>query len=268
MRLSSLQNPEIKRLQKLIQKSKARKESGRFVVEGKREILRAIAAGYTLEGLFIEENVILDGKTKRIFEQTGAKQYELSKNLFENVAIRSNTIQMVALGKQKKHPLNDLKCSSKSLVMVVEGAEKPGNIGALLRTAAAFEWDAVLIANSKTDLYNPNVIRSSLGGLFFVPVAVASSQEILSFLKDHKFTIATAALSANNTSSQHFDYPLPCALVVGSEDLGVSPIWIEEASHIVKIPMSTNIDSLNLSVSAGILMYEALSKNGLLKDSL
>lgn len=216
----------------------------------------------------MEENVILENKTQYLLEQTGAKQYRLPKNMFNKVAIRSNTIQMVALGKQKKHPLSELKCSSKSLIMVVEGAEKPGNIGALLRTAAAFEWDAVLIADAKTDLYNPNVIRSSLGGLFFVPIAVASSTEILSYLKYHKFTIATAALSDNSISSQNFDYPLPSALVVGSEDCGVSPIWLEEATQIVKIPMSTNIDSLNLSVSAGILMYEALSKNGLLKDSL
>jgi len=268
MRLSSVQNPEIKRLQKLIQKSKARKVSGQFVMEGEREILRAIAAGYTLEALYIEENAILENKTRHLLAKTEVKQYQLPKDLFEKVAIRSNTVQMVALGKQKKHPLSALKCSSKSLMMVVEGAEKPGNIGALLRTAAAFEWDAVLIADSKTDLYNPNVIRSSLGGLFFVPIAVASSTEILSFLKDHKFTIVTAALSDNSIASQNFDYPLPSALVVGSEDHGVSPIWLEEATQIVKIPMSKNIDSLNLSVSAGILMYEALSKNRLLKDSL
>jgi len=268
MRLSSPQNPEIKRLQKLLQKSKYRKESGRFVVEGEREILRAIAAGYTLEAFYIQEDVVLDSNTKQIFNQTGGKQYELPATLLNKVAMRSNTIQMVALGIQKEHPLEALKLSSKSLVMVVEGAEKPGNIGALLRTAAGLGWDAILIADPKTDLYNPNVIRSSLGGLFFVPIAVSTTAEILSYLKEHHFTVATAALANNYTSSASYGYPLPCALVVGSEDRGVSPMWLTQATDIIKIPMATDIDSLNLSVSAGILMYEALSKNGLLKDSL
>ena len=268
MLLSSPQNSEIKRLQKLLKKSKTRRESNRFVIEGEREILRAIEAGYTIESFFKIKGASLDKKTEATIHQTHANQYVVTSLLWDRIAMRSGTEKLVALAVQKKHDLKSLSLSSNSLIMVVEAAEKPGNIGAILRTAAALKLDAVLLANAKTDLYNPNLIRSSLGGLFFTPIGLATSEEILKFLRKQKVNIITAALNENAQHSPLFRYELPCALVMGSEDKGVSQLWIENTDHIVEIPMSKNIDSLNLSVSAGILMYDALKQNGRLKDSL
>lgn len=268
MLLSSPHNPTLKQLQKLLHKSKARKTLNRFVIEGEREVLRAIAGGYAIEAFFVLEGAVVSPETQKMMAQTQAKHYELPPKLLHKVAVRSTTEQMVAVAVSKEHSLSQLKLPKKAFVLVIEAAEKPGNIGAILRTAAAFQIDAVLIADPKTDLYNPHIIRASLGGLFFVPVAEASSAEILAYLNEQNMAIATAALAPNNTKSNQFKYQLPCAVVMGSEDRGVSSLWLEAATHIVKIPMTDHIDSLNLSVSAGILMYEALAKNGRLKDSL
>ena len=268
MLLSSPQNSEIKHLQKLLKKSRIRRENNRFVIEGEREILRAIEAGYTIESFFKIKGASIDKETEAAINQTNANQYIVISSLWHRIAMRSGTEKLVALAVQKKHDLNSLSLSSNSIIMVVEAAEKPGNIGAILRTAAGLELDAVILSNTKTDLYNPNLIRSSLGGIFFIPIGLATSEDILKFLRKQKVNIITAALNENAQQSPLFVYELPCALVMGSEDKGVSQLWMENSDHIVEIPMSKNIDSLNLSVSAGILMYDALKQNGRLKDSL
>ena len=141
--------------------------------------------------------------------------------------------------------------------MVIEAPEKPGNIGALYRTAVAADFDAVIIANPKTDFYNPNSIRSSLGCLFLLPTALASSEAAIDYLKQKEVLIAAAALVPGAQSYDAFEYPTPCALVVGTESTGLDQQWIEAAHHQLIIPMASAVDSLNLSVSAGILMYQA-----------
>jgi TrmH family RNA methyltransferase len=138
---------------------------------------------------------------------------------------------------------------------VVEAPEKPGNIGALLRTAAAANWEAVIIANPKTDLYHPQIIRNSMGGVFSIPIAADDSEKVISFLEKNNFNITAAALHNEAKHYKRVKYQRPLALVFGTEDKGLDPIWFKKVQQIVKIPVKFPIDSLNLSVSAGILMY-------------
>ena len=163
--------------------------------------------------------------------------------------------EVIAILETKSHHIKDITVDNDSRVLVVEAPEKPGNIGALLRTAAAAGWDAVIIANPKTDLYHPQIIRNSMGGVFCLPIASASSDEVISFLEANAFNISAAAL---NNEAKHFKrvkYQRPLALVFGTEDKGLNQKWLKKAKHIVQIPVKFPIDSLNLSVSAGILMY-------------
>lgn len=258
-KIASSNNTEIKRLKVLQQKSRERKKQACFVVEGLREIERAHTAGYEWDCLMIHENVT-DFQLLKSVQQNNTPIYTLTPELFEKMSIRSGTEKVIGIAKTKEHPLATLQLPENPLVVVIEAPEKPGNIGAILRTVAATAIDAVLIANPKTDLYNPNIIRSSLGGVFGIPIALDSSKNILDFLKTKKFTLAAAAIAAKNISYNEFDYQPPCAIILGSEADGLTDIWLKNASPIIKIPMNDRIDSLNLSVSAGILIYEALRR--------
>ena len=168
---------------------------------------------------------------------------------------------MIAVAEAKSHALSDLKLKDNALILVIEAPEKPGNIGALLRTAAAADFDAVIIANPKTDLYNPNSIRASVGGIFRMPIALDQSKAVITYLLDHEIFIATAALKEGALPYHEFEFKTPCALVIGAEDTGLHDDWLENTHQNIIIPMSEKVDSLNLSVSAGILMYEAKKKN-------
>ena len=153
------------------------------------------------------------------------------------------------------HDINDIYVNNESRVLVVVSPEKPGNIGALLRTAAAADWDAVIIASPKTDLYHPQIVRNSMGGLFSIPIATDSTEDVFSFLEKNAFNISAAALDHKAKHFKRVKYKRPLALVFGTEDKGLDQKWLKKAKQIVKIPVKFPIDSLNLSVSAGILMY-------------
>lgn len=258
--IASINNPDIKRLKVLQQKSRERKKQDCFVVEGVREVQRAQAAGYHWDCVMVEENA-LNMEWVKSFEKSNTPIYQIESDLFEKISIRSGTEKIIGIGKSKKHPLSALQLSDAALIVVVEAPEKPGNIGAILRTAAASNIDAVIIADPKTDLYNPNIIRASLGGVFQIPIALDRSENIIEFLIEKKITIAAAALTTNNVSYNAFKYQPPCAIALGSEDQGLTQKWLNVAKPILTIPMNSKIDSLNLSVSAGILMYEALRQN-------
>ena len=254
--LSSSKNPEIKRLRLLSQKSRERKKHSLFVIEGLRELEKAIIGGYSIQSLFIEQEheSTFEHITQKLFN---SKQFLVSNTVFEQISFRSGSEKIMAIAQTKTHDLESFKPKKNALLLVIEAPEKPGNRGALYRTAAAAQFDGVIIANPKTDFYNTNSIRSSLGCIFLLPTAVASSDEVIAFLNDKEFYIATAVIHPDAIPYNKFEYKTPCALVMGTESTGLDNSWLKASHQHLSIPMSENVDSLNLSVSAGILMYEA-----------
>ena len=253
--ISSLQNPLIKEVLALKSKSRFRKKSNRFVIEGIRELTLAREAAYTIETILFDETIFsleqLSSFSKSI------TVIKISTEVYKKVAYRETTEGVLAIAKTKEHELHDLKFNSKHpLILVAEAPEKPGNIGALLRTADAANLDAVIIANPKTDLYNPNIIRSSVGCVFTNTVVTGATEEIISFLKEHQIHIFCAALTAS-TPYHECDYKIASALVVGTEATGLSNTWLKNSYANIIIPMQGTIDSMNVSVSAAILIFEA-----------
>jgi trmH family tRNA/rRNA methyltransferase len=254
--ITSLQNPLVKYLFTLTQKSKQRKEQQQFLIEGKREISLALEAGYLIEQLFICPDILSEVEVEKLF--SGYKCTAISTQVYEKLTYRSSTEGILALAQCKNHALSGVEFQkAHPLVLVAEAPEKPGNIGALLRTADAAGVDAVYIANPKTDLYNPNIIRSSVGTVFTVPIFMGSSEEIRSHLQQQGFAIYCAALTASQPYDQ-VSYKGRTAIVVGTEDTGLSPTWLKASTQNIIIPMQGKIDSMNVSVSAAILIFEAV----------
>lgn len=250
-KITSAQNPKIRMLLELQAKSKARRQSGLFVVEGVREIGHCTGSGYEIHSLFVCPE-ILDGPVPY-----GDRYFEVSRDIYDKVAYRGGTEGMIAEMKAGSHTLQDLHLGENPVVMVLESVEKPGNLGAVLRSADAAGADAVIICDPLTDIYNPNLIRASIGAVFTVPVAVCPSEEAIAFLRGHGFKILTAQLQ---DSRPYYDTDMtgPTAIVMGTESTGLSDIWRKAASAHIRIPMSGKLDSLNVSVSAAILLFEAI----------
>ena len=250
--ITSVQNTRIKHVAALQQKSSQRREEGLFVVEGQRELEHCIACGYEIVELFVMDGLNYTG------DQPAT---HVTQQVYEKMAYRGSTEGIIAVVKAKDHQLSPLKLplSTKRnpLIVVLESVEKPGNLGAILRTAEAASVDAVIVCDPLTDLYNPNVIRASIGGIFSVPTATCSSEECIAFLKERGIRILTAQLQ---DSYDYYDYDMAhaTAIVMGTESTGLTPVWREAASAHIRIPMLGRLDSLNVSVSAAILMYEAV----------
>lgn len=254
--ISSPQNPFIKQLYQLKQKSRERKKASQFLIEGKRELSLAIKGGYEIETLLYFPDLFSEGEVIAL-SKNGIASIEISKEVFQKLAHRDTTEGVIAVVNAKKHHLEDLKFETKNpLILVAEAPEKPGNIGALLRTADAANVDAVIIANPKSDLYNPNIIRSSVGCVFTTQIAMAKTEEAISFLQKSNFKIYTAILQ-ESVPYHHQDFTLPTAIVVGTEATGLTDQWRETATENISIPMQGVIDSMNVSVAAGILIFEA-----------
>lgn len=252
--ITSLQNPFIKSLVLLQEKAKARKQTGTFLIEGQREITLAIKGGYEVETILFYPEICSETETKKLSRH--AELIEINKEVFEKLAYRDTTEGVIGIAKSKSLHLSDLKLSKNPLILIAEAPEKPGNIGALLRTADAANLDAVIIANPKGDLFNPNVVRSSVGCLFTNQIATGTTQEIITFLKDNKINFYCATLQ-NSTSYHTQDYTMPTALVVGTEATGLTQEWRDAATQNIIIPMQGEIDSMNVSVAAAILIFEA-----------
>lgn len=257
--ISSLQNPLVKQLVLLKEKSRIRKNSGKFIIEGQREISLAIKGGYEIEAILFYDKIISeDSLNKQIIVLTNQPEIiSISKEVYQKLAHRETTEGILAVAKTKSLTLSKLSLKSDNpLILVAEAPEKPGNIGALLRTSDAANVDAVIIANPKTDLYNPNIIRSSVGCVFTNQIATGSTEQIITFLKEQNINIYCASLQASaNYHTQ--DYTKPSAIVVGTEATGLSNKWLENATQNIIIPMQGDIDSINVSVAAGILIFEA-----------
>lgn len=303
--ISSAQNPKIKHLLSLQEKSRLRKEEGLFVVEGAREVARALDAGYQAATLFVCPEIFNAGEgaehaelaalmeekptgvaTNRAGERPSTATDELPSAagracglpsastgrasdsdaspllvevpaaLYEKIALRGSSEGIIAEMKVRSHRLEDLSLPENALVIVLESIEKPGNLGAILRSADGAGADALIVCDPLADVYNPNVLRSSLGALFSVPTAVCSSEEAIAFLQQRKVQILTAQLQ---DSKPYYDVDMtgPTALVIGSEADGLTDAWRVAANRHILIPMLGKMDSLNASVSAAILLYEA-----------
>ena len=248
--ITSVKNPRIKHVVALQMKSALRREEGLFVVEGQREIEHCIACGYEMVELFY-----LSGE--QALCEVSSAAYEVSPAVYGRMAYRSGTEGVIGIARSKSHRLEDLQLKENPLVVVLESVEKPGNLGAILRTAEAANVDAVIVCDPLTDLYNPNLIRASIGGVFSVPTAVCDSKACITFLKERGVRILTAQLQ---DSYEYYDYDMrrATAIVMGTESTGLTDQWREAADAHIRIPMLGRLDSLNVSVSAAILMYEAV----------
>lgn len=256
MLIESIQNQRIKNLIALQQKSRTRKKEGKFVVEGIKEMELALQSDFQLLELYYCPDIISD--TSFLNNIPTEKRFQLSKDLFEKIAYRE-TGGVLAIFKTQTTELSDLKYSSQNpLFIVLECVEKPGNLGAVLRTADAANADAVILCDSIIDLYNPNVVRSSVGCIFTVPIVQTTSAKALAWLKEEKIQILTTYLHENTISLYEADCTQSTAIVMGTEATGVTPLWVENATQLVKIPMNGKIDSLNMSNATAIAVFEAV----------
>ncbi len=256
--ITSAQNPKIKDLLALQEKSKERRKKGLFVVEGRRELLHCIEAGYEPYTVFICPDILSETDRREIEEAAGRCSWiEIPQHLYDKVAYRGGTEGVIAELHCKEMTLESLELPDNPLVVVLESVEKPGNLGAVLRSADASGVDAVIVCDPLTDMYNPNLIRSSIGAIFTVPVATASSEDTIKWLKDNGIKIYTAQLQ---DSEWYYDTDMKgaTAIVMGTEATGLTDAWRKAADAHIKIPMLGKLDSLNVSVSAAILMFEAV----------
>ena len=261
MKITSLQNAAIKNIVKLA-KSKERREQRLFVIEGARELSLALTGGYVLDSVYVCAQLFAKSKYPDVMESIESnKIFTVSPAVFEKIAYRENSDGIVAVAKTKSHALSDIKLSDNPFVIVLESVEKPGNLGAILRTADAAAVDAVIVCDPQTDLYNPNVIRSSVGTLFTVQTAVCASSEAMEWLLQNEIASYAAELQAAEFY-QDMDFTHPSAIVMGTEAEGLSDFWLQNVEKRIKIPMRGKIDSLNVSVSTAILTFEAMRQRG------
>lgn len=253
--ITSVQNPFIKSLVQLQEKAKVRKQTGTFLIEGQREIELALKGEYELETILICKELSQHSEYPKI-RISEHQIIEISKEVYQKLAYRDTTEGILAIAKTKSLALSDLKLSENPLILVGESIEKPGNVGAILRTADAANIDAVIIANPKSDLYNPNIVRSSVGCLFTRQIAVGTTEEVIAYLKTNNINIYSATLQ-DSTEYHTQDYTTPTALIVGTEATGLSEKWRTESTKNIIIPMQGEIDSMNVSVAAAILLFEA-----------
>ena len=254
--ITSIQNSYVKDLIKLQEKSRERKKTGLFIIEGKREISLAVATNYKFDTVLYFEELISDQEVLHLFNEN-INRIQISKEVYQKLAYRDSTEGIIAVAKSKSFSLNSISFKTKNpLILVAEGVEKPGNIGAILRTADAANVAAVLIANPKSDLYNSNIIRASIGCVFTNQIAVGTSEEIIAFLLEKNVKIYATTLQNSNEYHKE-SYTEASAIVVGTEANGLTEVFREKATQNINIPMQGKIDSMNVSVAAAIVLFEA-----------
>ncbi|MDJ0365131.1 RNA methyltransferase [Hymenobacter sp. H14-R3] len=266
-RITSLHNPRIKDVLRLQEKSAERRRQGLTLVEGYRELANARQAGWTVATLFVCEELAGAEITQELLApaQLVPRPYEylpVSTAVFAKLAVRERSDGVLAVLRTPSRTLADLQLPDNPLVIVLEAVEKPGNLGAILRTADAAPAHAVLVGDPRTDLYNPNVIRASLGGIFTVPTVAAPMVEILAFLKEKGIRTFAAALADDAKSYTATSLSGPTALVLGTEADGLTPATRAACDETVIIPMRGVLDSLNVSVAAAVLTFEAVRQRG------
>lgn len=258
-KITSLQNPRVKQLVKLRDR-RDRDEAGLFLVEGYREVRRALEKKIRLNELYFSPDWFLGENEPALIEQArqaGAQLFELSKDAFAKCAYRDRPDGLLAVAPQWKHTLADLKLAPSPFLLVVESIEKPGNLGTILRSADAAGCDAVIVCDAVTDVFNPNVVRASTGVLFSVPVVVAETTAVHAWLREKG--IRTAATTPHTTNIYtSTDLRGSLAIVMGSEQYGLSEFWMKGADVLVRIPMAGQADSLNVAMATIITLFEAV----------
>ena len=257
--ITSPHNPRVK-LAARLRDHRQRKKEQRILIDGAREISRAISAGVALQEIFVCAELCRGAEAKQLLELlpgSGAELLEVSETVFSRLAFGQRAEGIVAVAAVPPHRLEDLVLPENPLVAVLEGVEKPGNIGAVLRSADAAGVSTLVVADPRTDLYNPNAIRASLGTIFTLPVATAAAEEVLAWLQTRKLQIVAARVQGSVAYTE-IDYRRPTAIVLGSEADGLGPHWIGDDIRAARLPMLGAADSLNVSAAAAVLFYEAL----------
>lgn len=249
--ITSKSNPKIKNIVKL-QKASERQAQNIIIIEGRREIERAKSCGFIIEQLYVCPDLL---RSPLDFETPITE--EVTAEVFEKIAYRESSDGMLALARPKYKVLQDYKPNKNPLIIILETVEKPGNLGAVMRTADAAGADAVIVADPLTDLFNPNTIRASIGCIFSVPVYACTSEECIHWLKSNGIKIFCTYLNAS-INYLDADFKGPTALVMGTEATGISQTWVDAADQNIIIPMNGIADSLNVSVTAAIVTFEAV----------
>jgi TrmH family RNA methyltransferase len=259
MKITSVQNPRVKAAVRLRDR-KERDEQGRIIIDGVREMSRALGSGVDVVELFYAPELCREQEHERLLEraeQAGVELLAVTPQVMEKLAFGDRVEGVVAVARRPQRTLADLKITSDSLVAIVEGVEKPGNLGAIVRTADAIGMAALIVADGRMDLYNPNAIRASLGAVFAVPVCSASTESVLAWLRQNAFRLIAARVDGSMEYTQA-DFRGPVAIALGSEAYGLSQPWRADDILGVRLPMVGSVDSLNLSATAAVLFYEAL----------
>jgi TrmH family RNA methyltransferase len=256
LKISSKYNPKFKTLLSLLE-SKGRKKSGLFLVEGMREIERALVSGYELDHWMVADSEKGDQAFEILSKLTSKPCYVLSQPLFKQLVYRDEVVNAIAAFHVKQKPLNELVLPNNPLILVLDGLEKPGNLGAILRSCDAAGAHAVLITRPQTDLFNPNLIRASLGCFFSQQIACATENEVFEFLTERNISIY-ATYFDDAVDAFELDYSKGTAFVLGGEAFGISEFWVKNNTKKVMLPMLGIADSLNVSTCTAVLLYEAL----------
>ena len=257
MNITSFQNPLIKNVLKLQQKASLRRSTGLFVAEGRREVSLALNNGIQIEHLLVCPEIYKPDPLYPVDMEPESAPISVSSQVYNKLAWRKDTEGIILVGKAPEQQLADLTLKDHPLILILEKVEKPGNLGAILRTADAAGVDAVILTDPATDIYNPNAIRASLGCVFTLTVITSTNSQAISWLKDKDVNIYAAALQ---TDIYYYgvDMQKATALVFGAEDKGLSMDWRQAARQVIKIPMLGRIDSMNISASVAILTFEAI----------
>lgn len=257
--ITSLQNPKIKEVVHLRERSE-RDKTGQFIIEGYRELLRATDAGWKIDMLFICPDLFLGTNEPALInrlEEKGTQLFSCAQKVFEKMSYRDRPDGLIALATQQKTHLQDLKFKKAPFLVVAEAIEKPGNLGTILRSSDAVGVDGLIVCDRCTDIYNPNVVRASVGTLFTVPTVEAKGAETLEWLKQKGILILAATPHAEKEFTQ-VDLTQPIAIAVGTEQLGLSERWMNQSDIQVRIPMRGVADSLNVAMATTLLLYEVL----------
>lgn len=249
----------VKSIVELKFKAAKRKEQGLCIIEGQKELEIAVASGLVIEKLLLEKNLELSNPSLR---DAALEVFECSSEVMEKIAIRDVKSSIIAVARASYLQLSDVKLSENPFVLILENIEKPGNLGSLFRTADAANVDVIICTDMKTDIYNHNVVRNSLGCVFSKQIVSCTNQEALDFCKKNHIEIYTTYLHTDKFYYQE-DFNSPTALLFGTESTGVSDFWISNTKHKIKIPMLGKIDSMNVANSASILLYEVVRQRRL-----
>ena len=264
LNITSLQNPIVKQMVRLKDR-RDRDESKRFLIEGYREIKRALDHGIELESMMVCPDLFLGINEEDLMEcaqKRNVRLYESISRVFHKISYRDRPDGLIAIAKQMNFTLANLSLKKNPFFVVAQSIEKPGNLGTILRSSDAANVDGVIVCDRCTDIYNPNVVRASVGTLFSRPVVEAASEEMIQWLKKNSIRVVAATPHAPSSFTK-VDLSGPVAVVVGTEQIGLTGDWMEMADIQVRIPMLGSADSLNVATATTLLLYEVLRQRGI-----